>query len=186
MNWLIIGGIVLAVSVFFAVRALSGGGKPQRTGYQRRDFLFSAEERLFHASLKQAVGGDYEVFGPIRVGDVVSPRGTPPRQDGPREFEDIRDGRFAFVLCDPADLAIACAVRLRERGPAGQPAGSDPLKTICHAAGLPLVGFEAGPVYDEHEIRETIAQAVRKEPLYVTESTGRKEPRISCLDNLDL
>ncbi|BBL76127.1 DUF2726 domain-containing protein [Methylomagnum ishizawai] len=185
MNWLIIGGIVLAVSVFFAVRALlSGGGKPQRTGYQRRDFLFSPEERLFHASLKQAVGGDYAVFGPIRVGDVVSPRGTPSRQDAPREFEDIRDGRFAFVLCDPADLAVVCAVQLRERNPAAT--GPDPLKSICHAAGLPLVGFEAGPLYDEHDIRETIAQAVRKEPLYVTESTGRKEPRISRLDNLEL
>ncbi len=189
MNWLILGGIVLAAAVLLALRALFGGsGKSPRAGYQKRDFLFSPEERLFHAALKQAVGDDYEVFGKIRAGDVVFLRPNSSRNGQQAEFEAIEDHHFAFLLCNKSDLSIACAVLLREHIVAGKksPGAPDPLKPICHAAGLPLVAFEAGPLYDANEIKEAIAQAVRKEPLYLTESDGRKEPRISRLDNLEL
>lgn len=188
MNWLIIGGIVLAASVLLAIRVLSGGGKSHKSGYQKRDFLFSPEERLFYATLKHAVGEDYAIFGRIRAGDLVSPRTGSAKGGAPEEFEAIEGQHFAFVLCDKADLSVACAVQLHEHASARKknPATPDPLKPICLAAGLPLVTFEVGPLYDAHEISAAIAEAVRKEPLYLTESDGRKEPRISRLDNLEL
>jgi hypothetical protein len=189
MNGLILGGIVLAAVMLLALRSLFGrGGKSARAGYRKRDFLFSPEERLFYTALKQAVGEDYEIFGKIRMGDVVSPRPSSTRSDRREEFETIGEGHFTFVLCNKADLSVAYAVQLRKHAFAGKEASGhpDPLKSICHAAGLPLVLFEAGPWYDANEIKEAVAQAVRKEPLYLTESDGRKEPRISRLDNLEL
>jgi hypothetical protein len=189
MNWLLVGGIVLAAALLLALRAwLGGSGKASKHSYQKRDFLFSPEQRLFHAALIQAAGDDYAVFGPIRVGDLVSPRSSSSRNAAPPEFEVVEDRRFPFVLCNKADLSIACAVQLQEHVIAGKKpqAAPDPLKPICQSAGLPLLAFEAGPWYDAGEIKDAIAQAVRKEPLYLTEADGRKEPRISRLDNLDL
>jgi hypothetical protein len=189
MNGLILGGIVLAAVVLLLLRKLFGrGGKPARAGYQKRDFLFSPEERLFHAALKQAVGENYEIFGKIRIRDVVSLRPPLSRKDSREEFEILGEGHFTFVLCNKSDLSVACAVQLRGHAFAGKKASGhpDPLKSICHAVGLPLVLFEAGPWYDANEVKDAIAQAVRKEPLYLTESDGRKEPRISRLDNLEI
>lgn len=189
MNWMILGGIAAAVVILFAFRKFSGRrGKSTRPGYQKRDFLLSPEERLFFAALKQAVGEDYEIFGRVPAQDVVVPRpgsGRNPPQD---ELDETAGHYFPFVLCNKADLSIACAVQLQEHAFAGKKSAAhpDPLKPMCQAAGLPLVRFESGPMYDANEIREAVAAAVRKEPLYVTESDGRREPRFSGLENLEL
>lgn len=46
--------------------------------------------------------------------------------------------------------------------------------------------IEAGPFYDANEIKQTIASSVRKDPLYLAEPDGRKEPRISTIEDLEL
>jgi hypothetical protein len=190
MNWIVLSGIVaIGGLALWVMRTLPGRrGKPARVDYQKRDFLLSPEERLFFTALKQAVGDQYEIFGKIQVRDVVSSRSGPGRPSPLAEYEVLEGRHFAFVLLNPADLSIACAVQLREHSWGGKQsqASTDPLKFICHAAGLPFVIFEAGPLYDANEIRELIAAAVHKEPLYFAESDGRKEPRISGLENFEL
>lgn len=189
MNGMIIGGIALAAVLLAALRAWSGRrGKPVRIGYEKQHFLFSPEERLFYSALKQAVEENYEVFGKIRASDLITPRPVSHRGASPEEPEILAGHHFAFVLCNKADLSVACAVQLQEPASGGRKPQRppDPLVSVCHAAGLPLVSFVAGPWYDLGEIREAVIQAVRKEPLYVVESGGRKEPRISGFDNLDL
>lgn len=189
MNGIILGGIALAAMLLLAVRGWSGrGGKAGRTGYQKQDFLFTPEERLFYTALKQAVGEDYEIFGKIRASDLIAPRPSARGNPSPEELEVLSEHHFAFVLCNRSDLAVACAVQLQEHFQGGRKSQRqpEPLAPACHAAGLPLVVFAAGPWYDLNELRETIAQAVRKEPLYVAESHGRREPRISGLENIDI
>jgi hypothetical protein len=46
--------------------------------------------------------------------------------------------------------------------------------------------MEASPFYDRQDIRQAIAEAVRKEPLFISETQGRKEPTIAELEKLDL
>lgn len=189
MNWTILGGVAAIFVLLFVFRKLSGRRlKSNRPGYQKRDFLLSPEERLFFATLKQAVGEDYEIFGRIPAQDVIAARPGSSRDSAMDELDDIGQHYFPFVLCNGVDLSIACAVQLREhtRTAKKSAAPAEPLKPVCQAAGLPLVSFDVGPMYDANEIREAIAAALRKEPLYVTESDGRKEPRFSGLENLEL
>lgn len=189
MNWATLGGLAATAILIVLFRALFGRKKNARPGYQKRDFLFSPEERLFFSALKQAMGEDYEIFGKIPAQDIVSVRPNPNKPNAEDALEAIADQHFAFILCDKADLAIACAVQLREHGFGGKKKSAppmDPLKSICHAAGLPFVVIESAPLYDAHEIKEAIAAAVLKEPLYVVESGGRREPRISGLENLEI
>jgi hypothetical protein len=189
MDWLILGGIAAIAVIAFASRKFSGRrGKSARPSYQKRDFLLSPEERLFFAALKQAVAETHEVFAHIPAQDILAPRAAAGREPAQQELEAIAEQAFDFVLCNHTDLSIACAVQLQEHTAAGKKPGSaaDPLKPICQAAGLPLVRFEAAPLYDVNEIRNAIAAAVRKDPLFVVESDGRKEPRFSGLENLEL
>lgn len=189
MNWIILGGIAAITAALFVLRKFSGRrGKSARPSYQKRDFLLSPEERLFFASLRQAAGEDYEIFGRIPARDIVASRAVSGRNPASDELDDLAGHRFSFVLCDKADLSIVCAVQLQEHAFAGKQsiAPLDPLGPVCQAAGLPLVHFEAAPLYDAREIREAIEAAVHKEPLYVTESDGRREPRFSGLENLEL
>lgn len=189
MNWMILGGIAGAAVLLLAVRAWSGrGGKSARIGYRKEDFLFSPEERLFYTALQQAVAEEYAIFGKIRASFLIAPRPGGHRAPSPEELEILSEHYFTFVLCHRSDLSVACAVQLQEHAPGGgkTPRQPEPLAPVCHLVGLPLVVFQASPWYDLNAVRETVAEAVRKEPLYIVESGGRKEPRISGFDNLDL
>ena len=193
MNWQMNAGIAALVLVLLllVLRVFRRSRKTARTSYQRRDFLFSPEERFFYKALLEAVDGDYAVFGRVPVDELIAPRIGNAAQTLPEAWEALAGRCFQFVLCSLPDLAVACAVELREHAMPGKkpPERIDPLKTVCDAAGLPLVRFEAGPFYENSEIRGAIAQAMIREPLFVAEPatpSGRREPSFSGFDNLDL
>jgi hypothetical protein len=189
MNVWIPAGIAAAVVLFLVIKAVFGStGRTARTSYQKRDFLFSPEERFFFTALEQAVGENYEIFGKIPVGDILLARHPGSRNDARRAFQEIGNRRFTFVLCSKTDLTVVCALQLEERSFSGRKSRKlvDSLPAICETAGLPLVRFEAGPLHDPQEIREAIAASVRKDLLYLAEPDGRKEPSFSNLENLDL
>ncbi|HYE34397.1 DUF2726 domain-containing protein [Methylocaldum sp.] len=189
MNWLILVGIAALAILPLLIRTLSKSTeKAGRSSYRKQDFLFSPEERIFFFALKQAVGEDYEIFGKIPVVELISLGKNEARNGAQNGFAQITDRCVDFILCSKTDLAIACALELHEHSLSAkrQAAPADPLRAICEAAGLPLVRIEAGPLYDAMEIKQTVASAVRKEPLYLIESDGRKEPRISSIEDLEL
>lgn len=193
MNWQMYAAVAAIALLMFMLllRLFRRSRKTARVNYQRRDFLFSPEERFFYNALRDAVGENYAIFGRVPVDELIAPRTGHTRQALPEAWEALAGRCFQFVLCGLPDLAVACAVELREHTLPGRKATDrgDPLKTVCEAAGLPLVRFEAGPVYEEVEIREAIGRAVSKEPIFAAETSmgsGRREPRFSGFDNLDL
>jgi hypothetical protein len=188
MNWFMVAWTLVALLTVGVFLKLIRTGKSSRNSYQRQDFLLSPEERQLFKILQQAIGEDYVVFGNIRVDDVITPlsSGGDPVWDA---RETSNDSHFPFVLCNKGDLSIACGIQLIRHKLGASPSRdrtSNPLKAICVAAGLPLVRLEAGPFYDLDDIRMAIAEAVRKEPLFMAEADGRREPSISELDKSDL
>ncbi len=160
-----------------------------RTSYTRQDFLLSPEERQLYKALRQAIGEDYAVFGRVRIDDIVTPRAATGTDAAWDALEQLGEMHFPFVLCKLSDLSIACAIQLVQHklpGRRGRELAEHPLKTICAAAGLPLLRMEASPFYDRHDIRQAVAEAVRREPLFITETDGRKEPTIAELEKLEL
>ncbi|MFN5744550.1 MAG: DUF2726 domain-containing protein [Methylococcaceae bacterium] len=189
MNWFMLAWTLVALLTVGVFLKLIRTGRSSRNSYQRQDFLLSPEARHLFKALQQASGEDYIVFGNIRVDDVITPRfsgGGDPIWDA---LETTNDSHFPFVLCNKSDLSIACGIQLKRHKPGASPSHdrtSNPLKAICVAAGLPLVRLEAGPFYDLDDIRMAIAEAVRKEPLFMTEADVRREPSISELGKTDL
>lgn len=158
-----------------------------RTSLQKRDFLLTPEERQFFTALVQSVGDDYVIFAHVRVDDLITTRAVSGRD---KALLALTDDHVPFVLCRRSDLSIACAIQIIQHRIPGRTTPGDsaenPLKTACQAAGLPLVRLEAGPFYDHVDIRQTIAEAVRREPLFITTTETRREPTISGLERLEL
>ncbi|MBS1213081.1 MAG: uncharacterized protein H6R26_1698, partial [Proteobacteria bacterium] len=92
---------------------------------------------------------------------------------------------FDFVLCDKKNLAVACAIQLTDKtDPARSPELGNPIKTVCEAVSLPFVSFHIQADYSIGEMRERLRHAMSQEPFYLVESDGRREPRISNLDDM--
>jgi hypothetical protein len=172
-------GLLAALLLWLLQRRQWAGSRGSRTTWQRQGFLLSPEERAFLPALREAIGGDYDIFGKVRIRDVLAPRSG---QASPEDQARIA-GHFSFVLCQRPDLAIACAVRLL---PAGTGPRDGRLRGICQSAGLPVVEIEAEPLYDHRALRAAIAAAIRMEPLAVQEPHGRREPGFSGLKDLEL
>jgi Protein of unknown function (DUF2726) len=183
---IVIGGILIGLLVRHLKRREKG-----RLSYARQDFLMPPEDRLFYRSLKDAIGEDYVIFGRIPIDDLITPRGHSGSDPLWNLLTDQGNHHVPFVLCRNEDLSIACAIQLIQhrgvsKGNKKQRHNLEAaLKSICVAAGLPLIQLEAGPFYDRLDIQEAIAEAVRREPLFITETDGRKEPKITTLDRLD-
>lgn len=181
--------------ILWALASLLGAGiifqllnrrKSVRTSLQKKDFVLSPEERQFFAALNHSIGEDYVIFAHLRVEDLITTR-VPSCHD--KALLELADESFPFVLCRKSDLSIACAIQLIQHRMAGRTSPTPPeapLKAVCQAAGLPLVRLEAGPFYDHIDIRQTIAEAVRREPLFITSTETRREPTISNLERLEL
>jgi len=177
MAWPLAGGIAALALLLFLLRRVAGRrGKLSRHPCQRQSALFSLDERAFFRVLKDAVGGKYAIFGKIRVDDIILVK-----QGASREAVDAIAGRhFDFILCDPDTLSPACAIQLHGKAQAGP----DLLPSICENLGLPLLRFPVQADYSVEDIREKLRKAMAKEPFYLAETAGRKEPRISSIEDM--
>jgi hypothetical protein len=185
MNWQITafaaGFILLA---FLLKRLYWDGKKPSRHPYQRNSVLFSADDRAFFRALQDAAGAEYEIFGKILVSDIIVPKKGASGRAVNAAFNPIEGRRFDFVLCDKKMLAVACAVKLHDKSHSSRQNEEDPLIAICEQVGLPFVRFPIKADYAAPEVLEKLRTALYKEPLSLVQTDGRKEPRISSLDNI--
>jgi len=176
---MIAGLAVLIVSIFL-FRRLGRGGRLSRHPYQKNLALFSADDRAFFLRLKESMGEDYEVFGKIRADAIITLKKGADRDDD----SPIAGRHFDFVLCDKKSLAVACAIQLHDKTQSDPQDEPDPLQAICENLGLAWIRFQVKADYSVEEIRERLQQALVKEPFYYVETDGRKEPRISNLEDI--
>ncbi len=132
--------------------------------YRKVPTLFSQAERSFYGVLEQAAGKDFRIFGKVRVGDVLSPaRGLHPsaRQIG---LNKLNRKHFDYVLCDPGDLSIRCAIELNDSShdEKVRQERDEFLAGACRSAGLPLIVFEARRAYPVGEVGARIAEVVTR------------------------
>ncbi|MEZ5591915.1 MAG: DUF2726 domain-containing protein [Gammaproteobacteria bacterium] len=98
--------------VFFLILGLAANALKKRGArldypYQYQlQALFTPAERSFYGVLKQAVGDQYDIFGKVRVADVLTPKRGMNRSEWQRAFNKISARHFDFVLCDKASLTV--------------------------------------------------------------------------------
>ncbi len=146
--------------------------------------IFTADDRAFFRMLKDAVGGEFEIFGKIRVCDIIVPKKGASGHAVKKAFSSIEGRHFDFVLCEKNNLAVACVVQLHDKPHSVRQNKEDPLIPICGNLGLPLLRFAITADYSVEEIREKLRKTIIKEPFLLVEMDGRKEPRISGIDGM--
>ncbi|MFM8333065.1 MAG: DUF2726 domain-containing protein [Candidatus Methylumidiphilus sp.] len=170
--------LALAVALVLAALAvwLAQRGEPAlRQPYLKRTALFSAEERALYRRLREAAGEDYAIFGKIPADEIIVPK----TDASAKAVECVAGRYFDFVLCDPRSLAVACVVVLDDSEP-----GEDALATLCLSLGLPCVRLQPQVDYAAAWVRQRLRAAMAAKPAEWAEDYGRKEPRISNLDDL--
>ncbi len=121
--------------------------------------LFTPAERSFLGVLNQAVGDNAQIFGKVRVADVIAPKKGMPRSDWQKAFNKISSKHFDFLLCAKNDLSVLCVVELNDSSHNSKKRKDRDtfLEGACRSAKIPLVQIAARATYNINEIQKTLA-----------------------------
>lgn len=173
MNWIVISLFIVVVLAIVIVKlSQKQGTQPTKYPYQKIDTLFSPAERSFLGVLNQAVDENTQVFGKVRVADVITPKKGMPRGEWQKSFNKISGKHFDFVLCNKNDLSVLCAVELNDSSHNSKKQKDRDvfLKAACQSANVPLVQIKARSTYNVSEIRQSIAACLSgTQPPYSTQ-----------------
>lgn len=163
MRWFLLF-ILIAVVLFFILKRRSASSPEASDSYPYvlGAGLFSPAERSFLGVLDQAVGGDFRIFGKVRVADIVNVATGTPKSLWQRAFNRISAKHFDYVLCSPDSLKPVCVIELNDQSHAkdSRKGRDEFLEKVCEAAGMPLVFFPAKHSYTLTEICERIAEVM--------------------------
>ena len=153
---LVVLGVIAAVLKFL----LPLLKKPSKFPYESAGVLLSPAERSFMGVLEQAVGSDYRILVKVRLADVLSVKKGLSRADWQMAFNRIQSKHLDFVLCQPNDYSIVCAVELDDSSHA-EPKRQDRdnfVDEALKAAGVPLFRFSVKMNYSIQEIQKTLTE----------------------------
>jgi len=161
MGWLIPVILVFAVIAVLAIlkskqnETTDGDNYP----YIQAGPLFTSAERSFLGVLQAAVGNDAQVFGKVRVADVIKPTKGLSRGNWQKAFNRIKAKHFDFIVCNRDDLSVICTVELNDSSHQSKKRMQRDklLEKACEAAKLPLIQVPAKSGYVVADIRKLLA-----------------------------
>jgi hypothetical protein len=155
-------GVAVVVLAALALITFVVRGRIPAAPYRRAKALFSPAELRFLASLSNALGPRYCVFGKVRVGDLaeVRPGLTPKARRA--ALNRIAQKHFDFVVCTAESCEPLFAVELNDRSHSSTVAQRRDafLASVCEAIAMPLVTIVAAGSYDIGAIRAQLAPAL--------------------------
>ena len=161
MFWLAVALICILLVAVLVIKQRSGSASGDLP-YKRQPALFTPAERSFLGVLDLAVGKDFRVFGKVRVGDLLAPQNGQANGQRMTALNKINYKHVDFVLCQPDDLSVLCAIELNDKShqQKNRQERDEFLLSACRAAGLPLVTFDARHAYSPAELSAAIADAL--------------------------
>lgn len=167
--------IVLIVVVLVAVKGgLSVATRQENeVSFVARPDLFSAAERSFYGVLEQALGGEYRIFGKVRLGDLVEPAKGLTKSQSTTARNRLNQKHADFVLCRPDTLAVVAVIELDDasHGRKDRSERDDFVDKALASARLPVVHIPARKAYALPEVQIALsmvlkmADAVTKAPV---------------------
>jgi hypothetical protein len=150
-----VGLLVLVLAIFLATARVKKSGTRGALSYPyaAAESLFTPHERAFLRVLEEAAGA-YRVYGKVRVADVIEIRKGLSKGERQRALNRTSQKHLDFVLCNPHDLSIFCAVELDDASHrrADRRARDAFLEAALSAAQVPLVRVAAARRYDPAEL----------------------------------
>ncbi|MCB1225312.1 MAG: DUF2726 domain-containing protein [Verrucomicrobiales bacterium] len=168
----VFGLVALGLVVWVVLKMILAGGMSGRGvsyPYQAIPCLFTPAEQLFLGVLQQAVDPEYQIFGKVRVADLMSVVPGMDRSERQKAFNRIQSKHIDFVICRAADSEIFLLIELDDRSH-NQPQRverDDFVNRAAEAAGLPLLRIPCRRSYSVEEVSILVASHLPK--------TGRRE-----------
>lgn len=150
--------LAAAVLLLFVLSVYMTWRRRRALPYSLGPALFSPDEAAFLTVLDEAVGGDYRVFGKVRLSDLVTVRRGVARRVLERASARIETLRIDFLVCGRESASVVCAVEL-VGGRSRKGRGRTPDKALgraCDALGLPLVRVPLAETYSAKALAEQI------------------------------
>jgi hypothetical protein len=144
--------------------------------YTRRESLFTAAELRFLETLRRALPTGLEIFGKVRVADVLKPVERLDPRAWRSAFVRITGKHLDFVLCERETGRLICAIELNDRSHA-RPDRQERDRFIvqaCAEAGFPLLMIAAARSYDVSELRRQILEAAGERPAESSKPIDRR------------
>lgn len=159
MTWMLLAFSILVIIIIAIVKfSLQKVDNSAELKYQKLDVLFTSAERSFLGVLKLATDDTVEVFGKVRVADVITPLKGQQRSIWQKSFNKISAKHFDFILCRKDDLTPICAIELNDSSHNSKKRKDrdDFLEGACNSAGFPLVQIKAKATYKVTDIKQAI------------------------------
>lgn len=168
MIWILFIGVII---FFVVVTILKEKGNTQKSeikdtrsdkkkefNYQKIECLFTPAERSFYGVLKQIVGIKAEVFGKVRVADILVPEKGMSKSNWQTAFNKVAAKHFDFILCSKNDLSILCAIELDDSSHGSESRNERDafLDQVCKKAQVNLIRIPAKQTYSLEEIKEKL------------------------------
>lgn len=155
MELMLLGIVAIVVLALFVVKT-KAQRKSDDSGYPylKQKALFTPAERSFLGILTQAVGNEVQIFGKVRVADILTPKKGMSRSDWQRAFNKISAKHFDFILCNKQDLSIICVVELDDSSHQSTSRKERDVFLVraCNSASIPLIQVPVKFSYDVGEI----------------------------------
>jgi very-short-patch-repair endonuclease len=147
------GTAALGLVAFFSLR----DGPPP---YEKRGTLLTPPERNFLTSLEAAVRYDWQIFGKVRLADLVKVR---PKTRKSQWWQNrLLSKHVDFVLCDVETMETKLVIELddpTERHPDRHVRSRFIAQTLS-SAGIPLIRVRAEERYETSLVRKAIEDAL--------------------------
>lgn len=109
--------LIVIVLIVVALVAIKGGlsvatKQENELSFVARPDLFSAADRSFYGVLDQALGGEYRIFGKVRLGDLVEPAKGLTKSQSTTARNRLNQKHVDFVLCRYDTLAVVAVIEL--------------------------------------------------------------------------
>jgi len=158
--------LILLVVVLWLLKdrlmADSNGRSTNQFPYIKKGSFFTTGEGSFYRVLKSTLGDEFEIFGQVRIADLLEVKRGLSNSQRQKHFNKIQAKHVDFVLCDPTTLNIICAIELDDKSHKRKDrvARDNFLDEAFKAAGLPLVRFKAKYTYAHNEIIENLSRHI--------------------------
>lgn len=163
-SWLSLAALFLVFVLWrIALPIFTGRGRRE---YERREALFTAAEFRFLQALRSALPPGLEIFGKVRVADVLRPIERLSPKVWRRAFYRISSKHFDFVLCDRGSGKAVCAIELNDRSHArAERRERDALiARACSEAEFPLLVVNVSRSYDVERLGAMIRGVIQAHP----------------------
>ena len=128
--------------------------------YEKKSSVMSRNEQEFYRALLRAAGNEYDVFGMVRMADLLSVRsGVAKRQSWQNR---INCKHIDFVLCEMSTQEPVLAIEVDDRSHERRDRRDRDyfVDRAFDAAGLPLLRIQATRSYKAKDLRDAISDTL--------------------------